>query len=558
MQLVSQEWKQAHQKTILNESFVEVSLHVADPDAVNNVSSKDNGAIYFSDSTQLVKEGDKTSSPYCTLEQNMWCLDGKRKAIPTDTIGYQGYVSDELSNDTCVFATKFPTITLSFTKAFTTAIPGVTITWSNAYGEFADTFEVIAYKDNTIVASKEVTQNRSITSKVLVDIINYNRIEIIVKKWCLPNHRARIEEVKLGCYLVYGKSELLDYSHTHTVDPLSTSLPKNEIRFSVNNIDGAFNPQNPNGLTKYLAERIEVKVRYGMKINGAIEWIKGGTFFLAEWDAKQNGISADFTARDILEFLSNKYRYATERDTNIFLTGLTQEVLNKARLPKQYRDAQANYAPEKWDFTSLMGDKTIYEGAGLKNLVIEDTSSNLLQLVANAITGVMYVDRDGVFHITALPTEVYNDYVISASNSYTKPELSLSKPIAQVRAKAYTYSYDKPDPYIETEEYAYPDDTVAKDAEGEVIVVDNPLVGKLYGDGKETNWAGVLAEWMYKNLRYRTEVDASWRGDVRLDPLDIILLKTDYGIKKVRVFETEFKFNGAFRCTCKGKVIDDV
>ena len=199
MQEVSNEWKQAHQQTILNESFVEVSLHVADPEALRDVSSKDNGAIYLSDTSQVVGGVEESPSPYCTLEQNLWCLDGQRKAIPETTEDYQGYVSDVMSDDTCVFSTKCPIITLNFNSVFTTPLPGVTITWSKTYGEFADTFEIIAYNGTDIVASKEITQNRSTKSIIFVDIENYDRIEIVVKKWCLPNHRARVEEIRLGC-----------------------------------------------------------------------------------------------------------------------------------------------------------------------------------------------------------------------------------------------------------------------------------------------------------------------------------------------------------------------
>ena len=110
----NENWKQAHKRAILNESFVEVSLNIADPDALDKAVPQDNGAIYISNSSDIANGDDKTPSPYCTLEQNIWCLDGTRKAIPESAFGDNGYVSDVLSDDTCIFSTKQPVITISF------------------------------------------------------------------------------------------------------------------------------------------------------------------------------------------------------------------------------------------------------------------------------------------------------------------------------------------------------------------------------------------------------------------------------------------------------------
>ena len=70
MQNVSQAWKDNQSRTLVNESFVEVSLDIADPDALADASSADNGAVYISDTPQIVSEVDKSIIPYFTLEQN--------------------------------------------------------------------------------------------------------------------------------------------------------------------------------------------------------------------------------------------------------------------------------------------------------------------------------------------------------------------------------------------------------------------------------------------------------------------------------------------------------
>ena len=530
MQTVSEHWKNAHKQTLLNESFVEVSLDIADPDALADASSQDNGAVYISDTSEIVSEVDKNIVPYCTLEQNLWVLDGGRKAIPESAYGESGYVGDALSDDKCVFSDKTPTITINFTKVFDSLIPGVTITWSPAYGEFADNFVVTAYNGNTIVAEKEVMGNRSVKSLVMVDIVNYDRIVIQIKKWCLPYHRARVEEVFVGMNKVYSKSELFDYTHTQSVDPVSTSLPKTEIKFSIDNVDGDYNPYNEQGMAKYLMSRQEVKARYGLKMNdGTIEWIKGGTFYLSEWYAKQNGLSADFTARDLLEFMSVIYEDNHDL-TSRTLYDLADRILRTADLPLN------SDGSVKWIIDESL--KSISTTAPLPR----DTLANCLQVIANAGECVLYQDRNGTLHIEPLKFEV-SDYVINSFNSYSKSEITLSKSIKQVNVKLYQYTIGENGFENTTTEVSVP-----IGATGETIVIDNPLV-------VDTNRATALGAWIGTHLGHRMTLDSSWRADVRLDALDIITNENDYNNNNVRMTEVNYKFNGAFRGTGKGKVI---
>ena len=235
MQTVSEKWKNAHRLTILNESFVEVSLGIADPDALAVASPQDNGAIYISDTSTLTNGVDKKPTPYCTLEQNLWVLDGERKAIQESQSNDDGYIGDVLCNEVCVFDAKMPTITINFPKVFDKIIPGITITWSETYGEFADNFLVRAYSGDNIISEQEIVGNKSVKSLIVMDIVEYDKIVIQVKKWCLPYRRARVEEVFVGLDKVYSRANLFDYSHKQIVDPVSTSLPKSEIKFSIEN-----------------------------------------------------------------------------------------------------------------------------------------------------------------------------------------------------------------------------------------------------------------------------------------------------------------------------------
>lgn len=537
MQTVSDSWKNTHKRPLLNESFVEVSLDISDPDALAAASLEDNGAIYISNSSELTNGVDKAPTPYCTLEQNLWCLDGQRKAIPESGFGDSSYVGDALSDENCIFSSKLPIITIKFLDEFgvptifNKLIPGVTITWSTTYDEWADIFSVIAYNGDTVVAEKEVVGNKSAQSLILTDIIGYDRITIVVKKWCLPHHRARVEEIFVGLHKVYGKADLFDYSHSQSVDPVSTSLPKVEIQFSVDNVDGEYNPYNTNGLVKYLMERQEVKSRYGLKMDdGSIEWIKGGTFYLSEWYAKQGGMTADFTARDLLEFMSDTYYDQVSSVQLRSLYDLALVVLQSAELPLN------SDGTVKWVIDESL--KNIMTYAPLP----EDTHANCLQLIANAGMCVLYQDRNGTLHIEPLKFDD-TDYTIDSFNSYSKSEITLSKPIKQVKVKVYTYTKSEKGIESTTTEV-----TEKVGSVGETITIDNPLITR-------NAEAYPLVSWLATHLSHRMTLDSSWRADVRLDALDIVGNSNDYNTNRVRMTDVSFKYNGAFRGTGKGKVI---
>lgn len=533
MQTVSQSWKNVHKQTLLNESFVEVSLDIADPNAIADIeSTEDNGSVYISDTPEVVSEVDTPVIPYGTLEQNSWLLNGTRISIPESDYKDGGYIGDVLSNEECIFDKKIPTIIIEFNKVHTQIIPGITITWGTAYDEYAEQFIVTAYKDNTIVAQKEVLSNKSIISIVDVDIVNYNRITIQILSWCLPNHRARVDEIFIGWRKVYSKTDLMSFSHAQTVDPLSTSLPKMEIKFSIDNSDDEYNPYNRNGLAKYLTERQEVKTKYGLKLNdNTIEWIKGGSFYLSEWYAKQNGISADFVARDLLEFMSDIYIDNITQISERSLYDLATLVLQSANLPLN------SDGSVKWVIDDSL--KNITTKAPLP----EDTLANCLQLIANAGRCVLYQDREGILRIEPINTNP-TDYEINRFNSYSKSEITLSKSIRDVIVKVYNYTIGEKG----IESSLKRELSMAVSGVGEIITIDNPLITS-ESDGI------ILGTWMGNYLKNRMTLKSTGRADVRLDALDIVDNENDYGTNTVRMTNVKFEFNGAFRGTGEGRVI---
>lgn len=511
MQTVSAEWKANQRENFTTESYISLKLGVTDPEASADAEATDNGHEDFSNTEDITKGYAISPTKYATLEQNQWLLDSSFRALPNSApYGDEGYIGNLLSNSDKEFDVT-PTITISFSKVYETIIPGVVITFDETLGEFARKFRVTAKNGSTTVKSVTVENNTSVTYVVETDIQNYDSITVEILEWCLPFRRARISEILLGIAQTYQKSDLMGYTHEMSVSPLSATLPKNEIKFEINNVDGRYNPDNAQGVTKYLVERQMLDARYGYRINGDIEWIKGGTFYLSDWELPQNGITASFTARDGLEYMTDIYSGA--------LTGTLGDIAERA-----FTQAEL---PNKTDGTARWTiDSSLYSINAPENPEVGEASiAEILQYCANAACCVMYQDREGVYNIEPLKSGS-TDYAIDRFVSYENAESSLSKQLKAVNVNNGQYILN-----------------VAN--AGETQPIDNPLISNAR--------APIVAQWVADYLTNRKTVYGSFRADPRLDPLDRVTNENQYATSQVLITEIKYNFNGAFRGDYEGR-----
>lgn len=513
MQNCSPVWKLAQTQTLVPESFVEITYTISDPEARVDATAADNGSVEFSNIGQTLDGLDKDYRKYATLELNSWLLDGSIDVLPEIVTQDTGFVSSVLSGEDCLFSAK-PTITISFSTIHEPIVPGVTIKWSEAFDECAREFTVTAYNGASVVATKTVTGNTSNLSVVEMDISNYNKIVIEIAEWCLPYHRARIEEILVSVIKIFGKSDLMGYEHSQYVDLLSADCPKADVVFSIRNETEAWNPDNPEGIWKYLLERQEIKVRYGYKIDGAIEWIKAGTFYVGEWTTPSNGIVASFTARDLLEFMQGKF---TTSSTTLTLYNLAEEALTLANLPLQASGTA------RWSIDSSLSAITVTLPSDFDYTIAE-----VLQLCANAACCVFYQDREGIIRIEPL-ANILTDYVIDQSISYANAEYDISKELKSVDVNKGLGA-------------------ATNNAKGEVQTVDNPLI-------QNSTVANAVAAWVKDCLKNRKTLSGEYRSDPRLDALDKITVSNKFATNAVFITSVKYTYNGAFKGSYEGRVV---
>ena len=594
MQNVSDAWKAVQKQQLVNESHIEISFDIADPDALADVTSTDNGSIYIADTEQIVSEVDKDIVPYGTLEENLWLLNDSRKFIPESNYGDTGYIGNLLSEASGGFE-RVPFVNIEFTKVHEPVIPGITITWGIAYGEYAEVFKVTAYNGRTVVAECKVEDNVSVKSIVEFDIENYDSIRIEILKWCLPYHRPRIADVFLGINKVYGKADITGYEYEQDVNPIGATTPVNKMRFSIDNSNNSYDPNNTTGLSKYLIERQEMRVKYGLKLNNGIEYIPAGVFYLSDWEAPQNGIEASFTARDLLEFMQKTYTKGLYQSAGATLYELASNVLAEANLPLN------DDGSEKWLISDTLKSVSTTAPLPLKTL------AECLQYIAQAGCCIIYCDRSGILHIEPIST-AEQDYALTHFNLLSRPEISLQKPLMAVNTKVYNYFTDETGKTLfsgkvtlngtKEVDVAYSQSAVNAAAtvtggtlvsatyytntchltitgsgevticvtgdflknsasdyvidveeNGETQTVDNPLI-------TSTAVAAAVSAWVKSWLSQRKIITMDeWRADPRLDATDIITAENKFGTESVRMTSVKYQFTGAFKGTGEGRVV---
>jgi hypothetical protein len=515
---VSESWKNAHKGALLPESFIEISIGVADPDARDlTTASCDSNALFSKASNVVGEVGAAAPANYATLEHNLWLLDGSRNVVPaTAPYSTPGYVS---ADDT------LGGVTLSLSEVRNQAIPGFVITWSSEYGEYPTAFTVEAKNGDSVVASVSVTDNATNVTEVPLEIAGYDKVVIRIQEWNYPDHRARLDRIYFGHIYMFGKKDVIDYTHEQYGCLLSGELPKASIAFSLDNVDGKWNPMNPFGLGKYISERQRVTVRYGMNVDDAIEWIQGGVFYLTGWRAPSNGLTAHFEARDIFEFLLNtEYTgvYSGTMDNKGTLDNIVRDALSLSDLPT---DFVVSLDPH-------LGDIYGYKAANDSFKVAE-----MLQLCANAACCVVYQDRDGVLRIEPLNKKV-TDYYIGSNVSYSHPEIELTKPLKAVHViSKYDLTVVLP---------------VA--SSGEIQTVNNAIVDASV-DGVSSP-KDAIAQWTRDMLEKRTVVTGEFRGDPRLDVFDVVAVESKYGvIFPVVITDIKYSYSGAFRASYSGRAL---
>ena len=532
---VSDAWKAAHAKTIVPEQFVEISIGVMDTAAINaaTVVPVKEGSTSDVSAVLGINES-STPAGYATTEENLWTLDGTREIRPDDGSKENAYVGYSGMTDVSQIAIVLP-------EATTKAIPGFVIVWSSEYQEYPTSFTIRLERDGELIDYERVENNHSHVSSVdfpgLAEISNYDTVKIFVNEWNTPNHNVRIERVILGYSWVFDKNDIISFTHEQSSDLLCAELPKNSIEFSLDNTDGKWNPYNPRGIGRYLAERQSVVVRYGTDIGGTTEWIKGGEFYLTEWDAPSNGLEARFVARDPIEFMVDAMYDATDG----LVSGTFEELIRCSVGMCEFPTELGLNFDSRWKSVFAWAPKDFYE------LVKDDngnvlyknpkyTAAEIIQMCVSAMGATLWVDRNGILQIVDKPWEKTAGlvYEIPLDIAYAYPEISLNKPVKYLEVK---FTPSDADPNASTGYYRF-----------DLELVDNGVTQTIdYLLGMPSSLVIQLYFYWKAVFEKRTVVSGQFRADPRLDVFDNVRVSTKYGDMNLIITRIKYTYNGSFR-----------
>mgnify|MGYP006907954516 CR=1 FL=1 len=523
----SDKWLEKFNNTLVPEMFVRITYSITEPGLQNDATPSTNGETLFSNVSSVTDISELSYTKYATGEPNFAVLDGTFKLFDKSGIQEAGYVSE-----LCVSDSNHPVLTLSFSKIHTADIPGITIKWSSTFEEWATSFKLTAYSESKAVSSITITDNHSVVTDVDWDISGYDSMSIQVLTWCIENRRARIEQVQLGRFLIFEKQNIISYEHNSTRDPISGQLPKDSITFTIDNSNQTWNPLNPEGMYRYLYERQQLTVDYGMEIDNKVEWITGGRFFLSEWSVPSNSIEASFTARDAFAYLMTSPYTGRMYGTLYEIAYDALELLSEDVATAQISDELKSYST---DITS--DNKSNYK------------NSDILQLVANATGMALYQTRDGVIVLDRVPdffvSKTRYDGEISELNNYSYPEISFSSPLKNVSCSVNVKSGSS----TVSKTYSYPEKT---NGSGVTQTVNNVMLS----ENILTQSKNILTE-AYRILSNRKKASLECRISPHFDALDFILIHHQFGYSSVLLTTgIKYKYSGCFKGTIEGYMLE--
>lgn len=515
---VSDKWKEKFNETLVPESFVEITCGITEPGINKKATIVTSSAAPFSTFHNIALSDNASISRYSTGEPNLTVLDGSCSIVPSSPpYGTTGFLSAEIFDDS-----SHPVIRLELPSENKSSIPGVSICWSTAFNEYATDFSVSAYLGAKKLKTVTVNGNKSICSDVEVELSGFDAVELEVLKWCLPDRRVRVEQVKIGRYLVFDKTKILSYSHSSARDPISGQLSQESISFSLDNSDRTWDSVNPQGIYKYIYERQPVTVRYGMDVDGKTEWVSGGMFFLSEWSVPANSIEASFQARDAFLYLSSTKYTGRKYGTLYEMCYDALELLEADEITFDISDELKDYS------TDITSDESTYH------------NSDILQLAANAAGMALYQTRDGVIKINRVyGADTSNPVLdIPVLNNYSWPEITFAQNMLNVVTTAGGVTY------------AYPESPSGK---GVSQTLSNVMLTKDIL-AKSRN---ALTE-SYGVLSNRRKASLTYRASPTIDALDMVKIHHQFNYDAVLLAtNVKYTFNGCFKGTVEGYMMAD-
>lgn len=566
-----------------NLGFLKVKFNIVDPETNPDLSS--NSEEIFSDLDNIKETTIPQSKNYATLEKNFWLLNDSQPIYGSEELE-QTYVSSYMSDKNCLFSDK-ACITLTSSVYLTTL--GLTMVFDSIDKNYAKKLKVKAYRDSTMIMDKDYTLSSYSDRLIFADneeLVRWNKIEIYFIESSLPYRRIRVNQLLFGIMETYTDENLISAESKEKTTMINSELPTHTFKFTIDNMNKLFNPDNPQGWYRYILQQQPISYEWGYQLDdGTIEWILGGKMLLTgSVEVGENQVS--FSTTSLINYLTKVYKKGVYNSSGRSLYDLAVDVLEDSNIDSS-------------QYNLWSGLKSIKTEAPLPKL----EARQLLQIIATTGNCILFTNRENVINIQPFnyvlnPDGMSYDFITSNPvvkvqselhntiiyiNHYSKEdnvsELFKNESLEITGTKIIEIEYDLATDISATitggtivnanyyGRYAIlkitntGEDTISLKVsgkkinnsqtidskqfndDGENIEYKNDLITQMVENSKETKLKDFIGNWYNNRNIYSFEN----RGDIVKDTREIIPIETDFSNSLIGyLVENNIKYDGAW------------
>lgn len=392
-----------------NLGFLKVKFNIVDPETNPDLSS--NSEEIFSDLDNIKETTIPQSKNYATLEKNFWLLNDSQPIYGSEELE-QTYVSSYMSDKNCLFSDK-ACITLTSSVYLTTL--GLTMVFDSIDKNYAKKLKVKAYRDSTMIMDKDYTLSSYSDRLIFADneeLVRWNKIEIYFIESSLPYRRIRVNQLLFGIMETYTDENLISAESKEKTIMINSELPTHTFKFTIDNMNKLFNPDNPQGWYRYILQQQPISYEWGYQLDdGTIEWILGGKMLLTgSVEIGENQVS--FSTTSLINYLTKVYKKGVYNSSGRSLYDLAVDVLEDSNIDSS-------------QYNLWSGLKSIKTDAPLPKL----EARQLLQIIATTGNCILFTNRENVINIQPF------NYVLNPDGmSY---DFITSNPVVKVQSELH-------------------------------------------------------------------------------------------------------------------------
>ena len=348
------------------------------------------------------------------------------------------------------------------------------------------------------------------------DAVTYDKITVHVTKLTEPFHHARVVEIEFGASKTFSKSTLMGtVSVIQERDPTMQYIPLHELDFTVLNVLGEWDVDNPTGGFGDIKVGYPVVAGFTCRTDSGQHTVPIGRFIVAEKNGTDTGLTVTcYDPRVTLQDIYMPWSLSTSENLGATLTDL----LTDAHIPHIIESEVFGITPD--NDISFSDDQSLLE---------------IMVWIAQYYNVWLAPDRDGYIHArVGAPSGSYGNMPLD--EMYTYP---LAHSFTRYNFIQVTYGG------ADTQYYNLDLRTSTNEAKSQ-ISVSNPLI---ITQAKAQEVANRIRQSLYTQM-----VEVDWRADLLNDLGDTMGLSGKWAQttpKEYRCVYNDIEYDGSLKATVR-------